>query len=703
MMTILRYKLSIGHAARGPQSNEMPQKTADQYMGTPDHSHVSEDLPFNDESMFNRPDYGPQGRNLEPNIVEDNATRGALLGTNQDDHIIHHREPGPIDHSGTSLVGFNGNDTLEASVPTSGQIHMYGARGDDTFILDVKKSADAVGMQGHHAYGGHGSDTFIFQNVSQADAPIVGRLDDFDPSIDKIKIGEEIIDLEDLPRTIQLENGEEAYVRVISISHPEYESENLGEQFFLAIGDNVFYALDGARDLQNGISDLVGEERHFLLPSALDELRAAEAVQYFNPTNYVPEDFLKGFNGQIELVWTPPGSEVNIDSSSDEPAHVFAGKTNKDADSSRGEQVINGSNNSDIIDANTGNDTVYGGDGDDLIAGGIDNDSLDGGTGSDVIWGGDGDDTILGRGGDDLLVGGRGDDLINGGWGSDVIVAGLGDDTLTGGGGDSDVNRFHFAFDSGHTLITDFKVGLDKISIQHEIDPLSVEILESDDGNVIVNYGQEASIELQGVSLADFQAAAEIRASENDPLLVISTDPEDELAQQILVENGFYGDASPPALEIEGLQYGASAFDSGEPGGYFYARSLEDGSEPDPEPGGDPIEDLWLAPTVPSMSDDEEDEEEAEETERDGEAQSGSSSCFVATAAYQDPWHPEVVYLRRFRDEWLVERIWGRAFIDFYWRVGPVLAIPVRKSTILQELSKGLIRILIRLFKLKVK
>jgi hypothetical protein len=50
------------------------------------------------------------------------------------------------------------------------------------------------------------------------------------------------------------------------------------------------------------------------------------------------------------------------------------------------------------------------------------------------------------------------------------------------------------------------------------------------------------------------------------------------------------------------------------------------------------------------------------------------TECFVATAAYGDKFHPDVAYLRKVRDHILVHYALGRAFIWFYWRVGPRLA-----------------------------
>lgn len=55
------------------------------------------------------------------------------------------------------------------------------------------------------------------------------------------------------------------------------------------------------------------------------------------------------------------------------------------------------------------------------------------------------------------------------------------------------------------------------------------------------------------------------------------------------------------------------------------------------------------------------------------ESKSGPT-CFVATAAYGDWRHPDVVFLRRYRDSVLLESPSGRLFVWTYWRVGPVLA-----------------------------
>lgn len=84
--------------------------------------------------------------------------------------------------------------------------------------------------------------------------------------------------------------------------------------------------------------------------------------------------------------------------------------------------------------------------------------------------------------------------------------------------------------------------------------------------------------------------------------------------------------------------------------------------------------------------DEDEDQDTGEEpaAEEDGQQQDGSGgACFVATAAYGDRMHPDVVTLRRLRDEILVNHRTGQAFIRVYWSVGPRIArlVDCRRAT----------------------
>ena len=72
------------------------------------------------------------------------------------------------------------------------------------------------------------------------------------------------------------------------------------------------------------------------------------------------------------------------------------------------------------------------------------------------------------------------------------------------------------------------------------------------------------------------------------------------------------------------------------------------------------------------------------------ESKSGAT-CFVASVAYDDPNHPDVMFLRDFRDRVLSKYESGRYFIDWYWENGPKLARCVRTSAALQVAARALI------------
>jgi hypothetical protein len=630
------------------------------------------------------------------NTIEQNHSTDRLTGGAGDDHLIHHRHHSVQDNASVGLAGYAGDDILEGSVAHTGQIHMFAATGNDWLVLDVTKSENAIGTQSHHAYGGPGRDTFQIANIEQNHSPIIGRIDDFDPTLDRILIEGTEIDLTDLPKTITLPGGKVVPVRVIEVEHPEFDAEDLGTQHFLAIGDDIFYALEGARDLQNGTSKLTGEERHFLQKSALKTLRAAETEDYDNPKNFVPLDHYEHREDELNLNYNQSGADISADTGESKAAHMYGNKNNPDAPSSDGEQVMRGSDGSDVIDGNSGNDTIFGGLGDDLIAGGIDNDVLNGDRGADMIWGGDGNDTIFGGRGNDYFHGGRGDDVLSGGTGSDTLNGGEGNDILTGGGGEDAINRFHFYEFGGEDVITDFKVGTDLITLQDDIDPLTVELYENEDGNTVLNYGEDGSVELLGVSLKSFQDTAEIRAEEDNSIISISTDPEEEMLRELRVETGYYGDAEPPDLMVDGILYGDAAFTGSEPGGYTYVITETKGEESSSE---DHRHDLTSEEVMPQPNNvipvhEREEQEEPPQDEEEDDVPVGT--CFVATAAYRDPDHPDVVFLRAFRDEWLVYRAWGRVFIKVYWQIGPILARPVRRNPRLGRQSKTMISGIVR-------
>lgn len=700
---------------------------------------------------------------------------GTTGGSPGNDHLINHRTTEDItSHASSGLYSYAGDDTLEASTPYAGQTHMNGAQGNDTFLLDVTNYEH---HQGHHAYGSEGQDTFNFVNIDKNEYPITGRIDDFDYSQDRILIDGTEIDLMDLPASVPLPSGRQVEVRVVLHENPEIVGSGLGPQQFLVIDNSIFYALEGARDLNNGHGvgmidhEAMGhmnvppaEERHFLTMKSVSEMQAAESVQYVDPKNFVPYEFYEDREEDLNFKFGTSGVVEGTDGED----HLFGLKGDSDGVRT-GSQIMRGGDGDDIIDGNTGNDTIYGGNGNDAIAGGIDNDMLHGEGGDDYLWGGDGDDhlhggngndhleggtghdTLVSSAGNDHLIGGAGDDLyvlnnvgdrdieiteeagggydqletdgsldmstdaqhveqaqlkghddldlignkednhltgnagnniIHGGDGDDTIYGWGGDDVLIGGrgddvmGGQQGVDRYHFNDGDGLDKINDFNLEEDMITFADDVDPEMIVIGENEDGFVIIQYGEEQGILLNGVTLAEFQEMAEERA-EDGPIITLAKkeEEEDELDDEAGETDSApsledpVGDGGRDLIDYEVPEVAASTG----AGGYLYEDELDVDMENaawaqnDEDPMGEEHTD--------TDHPHEEEEPEEEDDQRDQDAASGADlTCFVATAAYQDPRHPDVVWLRKFRDEWLRNYAPGRAFIAFYWKAGPVLA-----------------------------
>jgi tetratricopeptide (TPR) repeat protein len=64
-----------------------------------------------------------------------------------------------------------------------------------------------------------------------------------------------------------------------------------------------------------------------------------------------------------------------------------------------------------------------------------------------------------------------------------------------------------------------------------------------------------------------------------------------------------------------------------------------------------------------------------------------AGACFVVTAAMGDASHPDVIALRRFRDEWLRKWPMGRLAISWYYHVGPTLAAHIGRSALRKRIA----------------
>ena len=63
-----------------------------------------------------------------------------------------------------------------------------------------------------------------------------------------------------------------------------------------------------------------------------------------------------------------------------------------------------------------------------------------------------------------------------------------------------------------------------------------------------------------------------------------------------------------------------------------------------------------------------------------------SKNCFIATATFEDVNVPEVIFFRKWRDETLMESIFGRLFISTYYMISPLMAFIISKTAIIIQI-----------------
>lgn len=367
--------------------------------------------------------------------------------------------------------------------------------------------------------------------------------------------------------------------------------------------------------------------------------------------------------------------------------------------------VLEGAHN--VTDPRTGmvNDQITGGTGDDILRGHVGDDTLDGGAGNDVITGGRGDDILSGGRGNDVLVADHGSDVVDGEAGDDlVLIRGSDDNQITtidvGEGRDlilsTGAQNIAVSGFSG-----DDAIGLGGVfeDAQALSSALSVDeqdlLLTLPGGQEIRFIGGADLLERMSDLVIDFRPPDEVEASLEDVFSDLTQEQITEVYEQAPDFGGLVGNldgwqtaddaiestlpTSPPAPE----QPGTGSVEPGtDPVG-----SGPNPAEPGPNPGHPPHDD-----------DDDQVPDPPVEDPKDYKSASGGG-CFVATAAYGDRLHPDVVALRYFRDHHLIRTAAGRSLIRVYWIVGPRLAAVTKPNQPHAALTRLLITWLLRILR----
>lgn len=336
---------------------------------------------------------------------------------------------------------------------------------------------------------------------------------------------------------------------------------------------------------------------------------------------------------------------------------------------------------------------------------GMVDDEIHGGEGNDILRGHVGDDTLVGGGGRNVLSGGRGNDLLRAGSRGDVIFADGGHDRVIGGDG----NDVILATGRRDGDLADISAGRGQDTV-YVLSNQQVVIRDFSDGDALGLGGvfgsadalREASRAEGGDLLVDLPDGGLLRltgaAGRLDTLHESVIDLQDDGdTGPLRLPEFFQGLSYEQVSEIYGVVNG-----SGDGG--MSARlgwgTLDDAIErldlqPQVNEPFDPnAPDLWSRnPLPPEEPDEDDDNEEGEQNP--GNASGGA--CFVATAAFGDRMHPDVVALRRFRDRHLVRSRAGRIFVRFYWKIGPGLARVTSPQSPHGRLSRSALSWLVRI------
>ena len=79
----------------------------------------------------------------------------------------------------------------------------------------------------------------------------------------------------------------------------------------------------------------------------------------------------------------------------------------------------------------------------------------------------------------------------------------------------------------------------------------------------------------------------------------------------------------------------------------------------------------------------------------DSKSKTNKEGCYIATMVYGDYNHPQVVVLRKFRDNYLLKNVFGRKFVSLYYRFSPKIVRVLQGHEKVNSLIRKLLNVLI--------
>lgn len=352
--------------------------------------------------------------------------------------------------------------------------------------------------------------------------------------------------------------------------------------------------------------------------------------------------------------------------------------------------VIEGAHN--VTDPGTGmvDDLIIGGQGNDILQGHVGDDTIEGGGGKNVISGGRGDDVLVASDEGDVIFADGGNDTVAGGDGNDLIISSMtkGEDKSFIGG--SEGRDLFLIGKGGDTFINDWsdddRIGFGGAFADADAMRNATQVVAKDivvtlpDGSQVVLVGQADAIETLPDRVLDFMTREDITVIMDGYLKDLSYKQVVEIFEQknnafepMNTEDGkdlYFDELERTVERLELEPQDTKVPEEEAPGGGESPQQPDDNTS-DPGDGNSGTEDEHLPPSDEDNTPDPwSDDPHADQNDADA----SGGACFVATAAYGNPHHPDVVALRKFRDKHLIRTAAGRWFVRFYWLIGPKLA-----------------------------